>query len=164
MKERRSIDKTSSVDMSDAATLYAATFSEPDYMVPGLSADYKETGALRQLCIKYGCTGILVHHLRKAGSPYAVDQVLGTTGLTAAVDCWWLIMDDPQNPEYKVVEVRGRSMPETMLRIGFRPSGSSPGSYVIDEGIDLRAGVEGRKIMFFWSTMDRKLRLRSLGH
>jgi RecA-family ATPase len=60
-----------------------------------VTADYDEIGDLRRLCAKHGCTGILVHHLRKMGSRFASDNVLGTTGLTAAVDAWWIVIDDP---------------------------------------------------------------------
>ncbi len=109
--------------------------------------DYRELGALRQLCIKHKCTGVLSHHLRKAASPYAADQVLGTTGITAAVDAWWILIEDPKSPKHKLMEVKGRSIPETMMRIGFDAGGSNPGVYEVSEGIELKAGPEGQEIL-----------------
>ncbi len=109
--------------------------------------DYRELGALRQLCIKHRCTGVLSHHLRKAVSPYAADQVLGTTGITAAVDAWWILMEDPSNPNHKLMEIKGRSIPETMLRIGFNARGPNPGVYAAYAGIELGAGPEGQEIL-----------------
>jgi hypothetical protein len=109
--------------------------------------DYRELKELRALCIKYQCTGVLACHLRKAGSPHAADKVLGTTGITAAVDSWWIVMDDPDNPKHKLVEVKGRSIPETMLRIGFNARGPNPGVYAVNEGIELKAGPEGQELL-----------------
>jgi len=112
-----------------------------------VAADYQEIAALRQLCMRYQCTGILVHHMKKGKSQYTSDQILGTTGVSAAVDGWWAIADDPHNPRCKIVDVRGRSIPETVLRIGFNPKAKHPGVYIVDQGIELKAGPQGMKVL-----------------
>jgi hypothetical protein len=103
-----------------------------------VAADYQEIAALRQLCMRYQCTGILVHHMKKGKSQYTSDQILGTTGVSAAVDGWWAIADDPHNPRCKIIDVRGRSIPETVLRIGFNPKAKHPGVYIVDQGIEAK--------------------------
>jgi hypothetical protein len=56
-------------------------------------------------------------------------------------------MDDANNPKYKLIDVRGRSIPETVLRIGFGSSGTNPGVFAVDEGFELKAGPEGMKVL-----------------
>jgi hypothetical protein len=109
--------------------------------------DYDEIAELRRLCATYDCTGVLVHHLRKAGSKFAADSVLGTTGLTAAVDAWWIVTDDPLSAAIKNLRIQGRSIPEATLQFRFDLSGPKAGMHVLDEGVQINAGPVGAKIV-----------------
>lgn len=109
--------------------------------------DYKEIAALRRVCADYQVTGLLVHHLRKAASTDASDLVSGTTGITAAVDAWWIVTADRNDNRYKRVEIKGRSIPERLLRITFQRRGENPGVQRVDEGPEVTAGPEGKTIL-----------------
>ncbi len=143
LKEARRLGKPYQLVVIDPYMAVRSNRKAKDWV----AADYQELGALRQLCIMHRCTGVLAHHLRKAASPYAADQVLGTTGITAAVDGWWIVMEDSHSPEHKLMEVKGRSIPGTMLRIGFNADGLNPGVCVVNEGVELKAGPEGKEIL-----------------
>jgi len=80
--------------------------------------DYEEMALLRRVCVDNQCAGLLVHHLRKATSTDASDLVSGTSGITAAVDAWLIVTADRDDGRYKRVEIKGRSIPERLLRIG----------------------------------------------
>jgi hypothetical protein len=112
-----------------------------------VTADYDEIAKLKRLCATHDCTCILVHHLRKAASKFASDNVLGTTGLTAAVDAWWIIIDDPASSATKHLKIQGRSIPETTLQVRFNLTAPKLGICTVDEGVELNAGPAGAEIL-----------------
>ncbi|HTR35463.1 MAG TPA: AAA family ATPase [Bryobacteraceae bacterium] len=56
--------------------------------IDAVRADYNEMGALRDLSLKWKLGIVVVHHTRKpmTGDVTSIDQILGTTGLTASAD------------------------------------------------------------------------------
>ncbi len=105
-----------------------------------IASDYEEISRLRALCSQHGCAALLVHHLRKGTSKYLADQILGSTGLTAAVDGWWVIVEDEHAPGHVHINVQGRSVPKTSFKIRFGFDGQERGIHLVDEGVHLAAG------------------------
>lgn len=103
-------------------------------------ADYAELQPLRKLAEKHKTTVLVVHHLRKATGE-ARDLVIGTTGLTAAVDTLWILQNTPDGDKAKRLTITGRDVPERTLNVELSFSaGTQFGWRVIADGPEAEAG------------------------
>ena len=76
-----------------------------------MQEDYTQIAALRKIATDNDTAMLLVHHTRKdiAGSdPF--DAIAGTTGITAATDCNWVIQRQPERKS--LLSIKGREIEE----------------------------------------------------
>ena len=79
------------------------------------SDNYDYISGIQKLAIEKGVAIVLVHHTRKGQSEvYALDDVLGSTGLTAGADCILMLKRAPDGNE---LFVTGRDVEEQQLAI-----------------------------------------------
>ena len=79
------------------------------------SDNYDYISGIQKLAIEKGVAIVLVHHTRKGQSEvYALDDVLGSTGLTAGADCILMLKRAPDGNE---LFVTGRDVEEQQLTI-----------------------------------------------
>jgi KaiC/GvpD/RAD55 family RecA-like ATPase len=79
------------------------------------SDNYDYISDIQKLAIKKGIAIVLVHHTRKGQSEvYALDDVMGSTGLTAGADCILMLKRTPDGNE---LFVTGRDVEEQQLAI-----------------------------------------------
>lgn len=108
--------------------------------------EYKEVAALRHLATDHKVAVVVIHHLRKMIAVDAGEMVIGTTGVTAAVDSYWIIAPGSDD-QTKKLEIRGRDIRERTLAIQFKTTGSTRGWRVIEEGVEVQAGPVGKEIL-----------------
>lgn len=75
-----------------------------------LRNDYEEVSALQKLATKHGTAILVVHHTSKIGGD-GIDAVAGTTGVTAAADCIWMLRRQPDKKA--LLEAKGREVEES---------------------------------------------------
>jgi DNA-binding transcriptional ArsR family regulator len=80
-------------------------------------SQYAEVSRIRKLTEDFGLAAILVHHARKGASDSAVEAVAGTGGVSAGVDCLWLLKRKPEGEA--TLEVIGRESEERILALHF---------------------------------------------
>ena len=79
------------------------------------SDNYDYISGIQKLAIEKGVAIVLVHHTRKGQSDvYALDDVMGSTGLTAGADCILMLKRAPDGNE---LFVTGRDVEEQQLTI-----------------------------------------------
>lgn len=61
-----------------------------------------------ELCERYHCAGLLIHHLNKAKNDDIMDSISGTTGLPSAVNSMWGLSRDPNDTSITILNLRGR--------------------------------------------------------
>ena len=83
------------------------------------ATDYKDVGTLKEIADRHGIAIVCVHHLRKMPADDPHKMVSGTTGLTGAADCSYVLMrNDPNSPDAKFY-ICGRDVEERVLSIKF---------------------------------------------
>ncbi len=90
-------------------------------------ADYNEMGMLRDLSMKWKLGIVVVHHTRKsvAGDVTSLDQVLGTTGMTASPDS--LIVLGADKEDRRLLSVTGKDTTlGNLLEMEFSGNASPP--------------------------------------
>jgi len=102
-------------------------------------ADYSELQPLRRLAEEFKTTIVVVHHLRKA-SGEARDLIIGTTGLTAAVDTLWILENTPDGDRTKRLTITGRDVRERKLNLELLFTPKHHGWRLVAEGPAAEAG------------------------
>lgn len=87
-------------------TLLAATRASGDGM-GRVKAEYDELLALEKAAVRQGSAVLIVTHTAKAERSFSLDKVLGTTGVTAAVDSV-ITLSPGSDPGVVVLESRAR--------------------------------------------------------
>lgn len=83
------------------------------------ASDYKDIGMLKEIADKRGIAVVCVHHVRKMIADDPHKMVSGSTGLTGAADCSYvLIKNDPNSSDAKFY-IRGRDVEERVLMLQF---------------------------------------------
>ncbi len=83
------------------------------------AADYKDIGLLKEIADRHGISIACVHHVRKMTADDPHKMVSGSTGLTGAADCSYvLVRNDPNSPDAKFY-IRGRDVEERVLTLHF---------------------------------------------
>ena len=93
-------------------------------------ADYQEIKLLRQLCQKHKIGILLVHHSRKAARGDdigSLDQILGTTGVSAAVDSILLLATNNDGQRLMIVTGKDCALEDNQA-MTFDPKASPPWS------------------------------------
>jgi len=78
--------------------------------------DYAIGAKLQKLALDYRIALVVIHHTRKTQSEYALDDVSGTTGVTAAADAVFVIKKSIYGTE---LHITGRDIDEQALAIQF---------------------------------------------
>ncbi len=81
-----------------------------------LQEDYESIKPLQQLAQKHKTAILLIHHSRKMGAEYALDQIAGTTGLTASSDSNWTLNRTAQGV---TLTIQGRDMADAEWSLRF---------------------------------------------
>jgi len=93
-------------------------------------ADYQEIKLLRQLCQRHKIGILLVHHSRKAARGDdigSLDQILGTTGVSAAVDSILLLATNNDGQRLMIVTGKDCALEDNQA-MTFDPKASPPWS------------------------------------
>ncbi len=69
---------------------------------------YAVMTSLSRLAATYSIALLIVHHVRKSGSRHPLDRVLGSSGLTGAVDT--VLVMEPTSDGHAVLHVQGRDV------------------------------------------------------
>lgn len=86
-----------------------------------MRAEYSEIAILKNLAEKYDTAIVLIHHLRKGVlGEEALDAVGGSTGITAAADCVWVMRK--QDVGICSLEAVGREVEQQTLGLKFGAS------------------------------------------
>jgi RecA-family ATPase len=119
--------------------------------------DYRALQPLRALSQEFEVTIEAINHTRKSPGEMR-DVVLGTTGVTAAVDTLW-VLSHTNDGKMRRLEVTGRDVEERTLKIEFTPHGWRK----VAEGAE--AKVDGdlqRSILAVLHDADGPMRLQAL--
>lgn len=101
-------------------------------------SDYQEVQAFRSLAKEFSCAVVVVHHLRKAAGE-SRDLLIGTSGLTAAADCLWVLTNAPDGDGKKLLHITGRDVVERSIKCEMRFSLEDSGWHKIAEGAEAEA-------------------------
>jgi len=80
--------------------------------------DYRNYSRLQEIAFMHRVAIILIHHTRKTESENALDEVLGSTAITGAADCIYILKQ--KKHEY-VLHITGRDIEERELAVKFEP-------------------------------------------
>jgi archaellum biogenesis ATPase FlaH len=84
------------------------------------ASDYASLIPLQELAIQRGITILMVHHTRKSTeSTDPFDRVSGTTAITGAADCTWILSRDRNDDEGRL-NITGRDIEEKELILSFQ--------------------------------------------
>ena len=78
-------------------------------------SQYAEVSRLRKIAEDLNVAVLVVHHVRKGSSDSAIEAVAGTGGISAAVDCLWLLKRKPEGEA--TLEIVGRETEEKTLAL-----------------------------------------------
>jgi hypothetical protein len=106
--------------------------------------DYKEIDVLRRLAIKHDCAILLVHHLSKREGGAGLDNVAGSTGVTAAADAVWTMKR--QADRVTLLEITGREIEEQTFAMKLDLIGGI-GWYPVAEGEEADMTMERMEIL-----------------
>ena len=94
--------------------------------------DYQEIQTLQRIAAEHQAAMVVVHHLRKHfGGTDPIDEVMGTTGTTAAADCIWTLQKAENGATFKV---KGREVEDQTLALRLELNQDPPGWWLIGEG------------------------------
>lgn len=108
-----------------------------------LRNDYEEIAILQKLATKHRTAIVVVHHTNKIGGD-AVDSVSGTTGVTAAADCIWVLKRQPDKKG--LLEIKGREVEESSYLMELDLSGPI-GWNTVETGDDAATSLERMEIL-----------------
>ncbi|MGH1364215.1 MAG: AAA family ATPase [Calditrichia bacterium] len=127
-------------------------FANPKRNSDLYSEDYKTTASLQKIAMEYHLAIVLIHHTRKTRSDYALDDVTGTTGVTAAADCVMVLVPGATD---SVLHITGRDMESLKLSVTFD---KTTGLWVSQgEAEDVELSEPRKKILETVSNSDKPL-------
>lgn len=80
-----------------------------------LRSDYSEVAILSEIAKKHDIAIVVVHHTRKMAAENPLDQIAGSTGLSAAFDSSWVLNRKPDNTA--VLQIQGRDMEDREIEL-----------------------------------------------
>jgi hypothetical protein len=97
-------------------TFMAAQRTERKANADIFAQDYNAVKELQNLAYKHEIALVMVHHTRKQASDNPLDQVAGTTGITAGADSIWVL----QKANHGIMlSIQGRDMADKEMELGF---------------------------------------------
>lgn len=106
-------------------------------------SQYAEVSALRKIAERFKLPVVLIHHVRKGTSDSAIEAVAGTGGISAAIDCLWLLKRKPEGEG--TLEIVGREVEEKTLALKF---GTAPfGWSVLGDDAALLVSADRRELL-----------------
>lgn len=108
-----------------------------------LRNDYEEVAALQKLATRHSTAIVVVHHTSKIGGA-GIDAVAGTTGVTAAADCIWVLNRQPDRKG--LLEIKGREVEEGSFLMELDLSGPI-GWNTIESGDEAATSLERMEIL-----------------
>lgn len=120
-------------------------------------ADYDNGAALHQIALDYNIALLAIHHTTKAKYDYVIDELSGTTGVTAAVDTALILRNGLESPELHVV---GRDVMQETYRMNFdKVTGLWKAEGIADE---LSITSERQEIIEFLESQERVLTAKEI--
>ena len=83
------------------------------------ASDYNDVVLLKSLADKYSISILCVHHVRKMTADDPHMTVSGSTGLTGAADCSYVLMRTSSDTSEAKLYIRGRDVEEKVLSLTF---------------------------------------------
>ena len=80
-----------------------------------LRSDYSEVAILTEIAKKHDIAIVVIHHTRKMGAENPLDQIAGSTGLSAAFDSSWVLNRKPDNTA--TLQIQGRDMEDREIEL-----------------------------------------------
>ena len=106
--------------------------------------EYSEINILRELAVKHQVAIVLVHHTNKDATATGIDAVAGSTGVTAAADCIWIMRRQPD--KRAALEVIGREVEQATFVMKLDLTGPI-GWHIIESGDDAESSLERLEIL-----------------
>lgn len=106
--------------------------------------EYQEVDILQKLAAKHKVAIVLVHHTNKDITASGIDAVAGSTGITAAADCIWIMKRQPE--KRCALEVVGREVEQATFVMKLDLSGPI-GWHIIESGDDAESSLERLEIL-----------------
>jgi RecA-family ATPase len=108
-------------------------------------SDYQEIDLLRQISVKHDCGIVVIHHLRKATADYALDAVVGTSGVTAACDAVWTLRRLANGET--LLDLTGRDVEATQYGLRLQTEDIDFGWKLVSEGPEAALSPERTEIL-----------------
>ena len=86
---------------------------------PSYGGDYEEIQKLKRIADSQRVSLLLVHHLRKQGDRDPVNKLSGTTGITGAVDCVFVLDKSRRREDAATLVCTGRDIEHRELELRF---------------------------------------------
>lgn len=98
----------------DTFQMIRSNSNEPSY-----GGDYEEIQKLKRIADSQRISLLLVHHLRKQGDRDPVNKLSGTTGITGAVDCVFVLDKSRRREDAATLICTGRDIEHRELELRF---------------------------------------------
>ena len=86
---------------------------------PSYGGDYEEIQKLKRIADSQGISLLLVQHLRKQGDRDPINKLSGTTGITGAVDCVFVLDKSRRREDAATLVCTGRDIEHRELELRF---------------------------------------------
>ena len=89
---------------------------------PSYGSDYDDIQKLKRISDSQNVAILLVHHLRKMGDRDPVNKLSGTTGISGAVDCVYILDKSARLEDVATLTCTGRDIQQRELELRFDPT------------------------------------------
>lgn len=125
-------------------TFMAAQRTERKANADIFAQDYNAVKELQNLAYKHEIALVMVHHTRKQSSDNPLDEVAGTTGITAGADSIWVLRKTAQGI---ILSIQGRDMADREIELGFSEDPEFFGWSVRAQGAEVGLSDARREII-----------------
>lgn len=125
-------------------TFMAAQRTERKANADIFAQDYNAVKELQNLAYKHEIALVMVHHTRKQSSDNPLDEVAGTTGITAGADSIWVLRKTAQGI---ILSIQGRDMADREIELGFSEDPDFFGWSVRAQGAEVGLSDARREIL-----------------
>lgn len=125
-------------------TFMAAQRTERKANADIFAQDYNAVKELQNLAYKHEIALVMVHHTRKQSSDNPLDEVAGTTGITAGADSIWVLRKTAQGI---ILSIQGRDMADREIELGFSEDPEFFGWSVRAQGAEVGLSDARREIL-----------------
>ena len=89
---------------------------------PSYGSDYDDIQKLKRISDSQNVAILLVHHLRKMGDRDPVNKLSGTTGISGAIDCVYILDKSARLEDVATLTCTGRDIQQRELELRFDPT------------------------------------------